>query len=565
MQFSKKHLVSSLLFCFLFFLSSRAFAYTNLLTNPGAETGNMSSWSTDSNGGDGWKTDWNGPGHSDARVFSTSYDWDVRHQTIDLVAAGYTTGQLDSGTFDAKMSEWLSTRGDQGGRYYLHFELLAVDGTTVLASYDRGTQGSPITLSAGTAWFQESHIFTDIPSGTRYIKFQDAGKSVAFWAGNYGTNFDDASVVLANTTLYDLTYVAGAHGTLTGTVTQTLSSGSSGTAVTAVPSTGYHFVSWTDASTANPRTDTGVVADSTVTANFAIDTHTATYTAGGNGTLTGTTSQTVNYGADASTVTAVPDTGYSFINWSDASTANPRTDTAVTSDIAVTANFADITNPTITNISSSASQHAATITWNTEQAASSLVEYGLADTYGQTTTEADRSLRVVNHSVSIGSLETCKTYHFGVTSKDASNNQTTSSDKMFTTACDGGGIFMLSLPPASVVSPQSIPATLQKIEQKQNTEIVPTPNTLAAPFKFTTDLKQGQRNEDIKHLQQFLIDQKQHIYPEAVVSGYFDKATKDAVVRFQEKHGAEILAPIQRKKGTGFVGVYTRAKVNSML
>ena len=51
--------------------------------------------------------------------------------------------------------------------------------------------------------------------------------------------------------------------------------------------TGYHFVNWSDASTANPRTDTNVTANITVTANFAIDTYTLTYTAGANGSISG--------------------------------------------------------------------------------------------------------------------------------------------------------------------------------------------------------------------------------------------------------------------------------------
>ena len=38
---------------------------------------------------------------------------------------------------------------------------------------------------------------------------------------------------------------------------------------------------------------------STVTANFAINTYTLTYTAGANGTITGTAPQTVDYGAAA--------------------------------------------------------------------------------------------------------------------------------------------------------------------------------------------------------------------------------------------------------------------------
>ena len=57
----------------------------------------------------------------------------------------------------------------------------------------------------------------------------------------------------------------------------------------------------------------------TVTANFAINTYTLTYTAGANGTITGDTPQTVNYGADGTAVTAVPDTGYHFVDWSDGS------------------------------------------------------------------------------------------------------------------------------------------------------------------------------------------------------------------------------------------------------
>jgi surface protein len=71
-----------------------------------------------------------------------------------------------------------------------------------------------------------------------------------------------------------------------------------------------------------------------------IITFTLDYTAGPGGSLTGDTSQIVNYGSDGTAVTAVADTGYHFVNWSDSSTENPRTDTIVTANINVTANFA---------------------------------------------------------------------------------------------------------------------------------------------------------------------------------------------------------------------------------
>jgi hypothetical protein len=139
---------------------------------------------------------------------------------------------------------------------------------------------------------------------------------------------------------YTLTYTAGAHGSISGITPQTVDYGTSGTAVEAVPSIGHHFVQWSDASTANPRTDTNVTTDVTVTATFAINTYTLTYNAGADGSISGITPQTVDYGADGAEVTAVPDTGHRFVRWSDDSTANPRKDTNVTADINVTAIFA---------------------------------------------------------------------------------------------------------------------------------------------------------------------------------------------------------------------------------
>jgi len=50
-------------------------------------------------------------------------------------------------------------------------------------------------------------------------------------------------------------------------------------------------------------------------------------------------------------VTAVPDTGYHFVQWSDGVLTASRTDTSVTADINVTATFAiDTTGPVVTNV-----------------------------------------------------------------------------------------------------------------------------------------------------------------------------------------------------------------------
>jgi len=70
------------------------------------------------------------------------------------------------------------------------------------------------------------------------------------------------------------------------------------------------------------------------------DEYTLTYLAGDNGSLTGETTQVVAQGEDGSPVTAVPEEGYVFSQWSDGRTDNPRTDINVSADITVTAHFA---------------------------------------------------------------------------------------------------------------------------------------------------------------------------------------------------------------------------------
>ena len=118
--------------------------------------------------------------------------------------------------------------------------------------------------------------------------------------------------------------------------------------ITATPTTGYHFANWTvtggSASFAkedSASTTVTATTDTTVRTNFEINTYTLTYAAGANGTITtGTTPQTVNHGASGTAVTAAPNVGYHFTDWSDGSTSNPRQDTDVTSNMAVSANFA---------------------------------------------------------------------------------------------------------------------------------------------------------------------------------------------------------------------------------
>ena len=100
----------------------------------------------------------------------------------------------------------------------------------------------------------------------------------------YTYNFGDANAITQNectfavktkpvvdaTELFVLTYSAGTNGAVYGDLSQTVESAGSGTAIFAAPTNAvtHEFTAWSDASTDNPRTDTAVAANITVSATF---------------------------------------------------------------------------------------------------------------------------------------------------------------------------------------------------------------------------------------------------------------------------------------------------------
>jgi phosphodiesterase/alkaline phosphatase D-like protein len=104
-----------------------------------------------------------------------------------------------------------------------------------------------------------------------------------------------------------------------------------------------------------------------------------------------------------------------------------------------TASPADTTEPTISLVNASEiTTSGATVTWTTNEAATSQVEYGLTEEYGSVS-PLDASL-VNSHSVDLTGLKAGKTYHYRVISKDAANNQAVSADATFKTAASSGGM-----------------------------------------------------------------------------------------------------------------------------
>jgi len=81
---------------------------------------------------------------------------------------------------------------------------------------------------------------------------------------------------------------------------------------------------------------------------------------------------------------------------------------------------------------------------------------------------------------------------------------------------------------------------------------------------LSNNLYLGMKNNEVACLQNFLRKQG-NIYPQGIVSGWFGPLTKQAVIRFQEKYADEILKPLGLEKGTGYVGLSTRKKINELL
>ncbi len=217
--------------------------------------------------------------------------------------------------------------------------------TFTVTSSVNGSNGTISPSGAQTVNYNTQATFTVTPS-TGYTA------SVGGTCGGtlVGTTYTTSAVtanctVIASFTINTYTVtpsVSGSNGTITPTTQQIVNYGAT-PSFTVTPNAGYvASVGGSCGGTLSGTTYTTnpVSANCTVIASFALNTYTLTYTAGANGSISGTSPQTVSMGANGTPVTAVPNTGYYFVQWSDGSTANPRTDMDVTASISVTATFA---------------------------------------------------------------------------------------------------------------------------------------------------------------------------------------------------------------------------------
>ena len=165
-----------------------------------------------------------------------------------------------------------------------------------------------------------------------------------------------------------------------------------------------------------------------------------TTTVSGTGTVLRAPDQ-ASYGCGESvSLTAQPGAGAEFMGWGGAlsGTTNPvgltiEADTTVTADFSV-----DVTPPVITNVTVTAGETSATLTWDTDEAATSTVDYGESTAYELGPVQS--TVPVTAHGVTLVGLTPATTYHYQVTVADAAGNLGSTTDATFTTSSSGGGI-----------------------------------------------------------------------------------------------------------------------------
>ncbi|MBT7058233.1 MAG: hypothetical protein HN976_24275 [Lentisphaerae bacterium] len=136
---------------------------------------------------------------------------------------------------------------------------------------------------------------------------------------------------------YEVTFLAGANGSVAPAGVQMIDHGANSAAVTATAAANHHFVQWNDGNTDNPRTVFGVTATVAYTAEFAIDTYEVTFHAGAHGALAGgdpDVTVIVDHGDPAPAAPGVtPDDTYRFTGW------DPVLPGTITAAVATTAQY----------------------------------------------------------------------------------------------------------------------------------------------------------------------------------------------------------------------------------
>ena len=187
---------------------------------------------------------------------------------------------------------------------------------------------------------EEAEEVTAVPdAGYYFVRWSDGAEDATRRDRNVTEDISFTAEFAEITDSISLTYKAKGPGRIYGNSEQVVQRGTDAWTVKAEPYSdipGKVFVRWSDGLTAHIRQDKHVTEDKEVTAEFGF---TVTYKASENGSIVGTTEQIIISGQTAESVTALPDKGYRFVEWSDGVKTATRQDKWVSDVIDVYAVF----------------------------------------------------------------------------------------------------------------------------------------------------------------------------------------------------------------------------------
>jgi len=206
-------------------------------------------------------------------------------------------------------------------------------GATCAATYNYGTSitltATPDATSTFTGWSGDC-----TGTGTCSVTMDSAKNVTATFARVYKT--------LSTTVNGSGSLSSSPAGISCGSTCSAQYVVNSSVSLTPTPSANYHFTGWSGDCSGTGSCNISMSADRSVTASFAIDTHSVTPSSGGNGTITPVTSNSANHNTTLQ-YTLIPDTGYHISTvggtCGGSLSGSTYTTNAITADCTIIGNF----------------------------------------------------------------------------------------------------------------------------------------------------------------------------------------------------------------------------------
>ena len=266
----------------------------------------------------------------------------IKNTGSSSITVNIGVGYSETNSLDLPINRYVITNEIQG-KYIINTSVISGSTTTPTKIVDVGNSTS-ITVKPST--------------GYKYKSVSCTNAQASYNTGNNTltlTNItDDVSCTVTNEIIkYNVGVTASTGGTVSGSSSKTVNYNGS-TTFTVTPNTGYQYNSVSCPSgitgsynvSNNTLTVSGVKASGTCTVNFSVITYTVTAAASTGGTVSGTSSKTVNYNG-STTFVVIPNTGYQYssvscpsgITGSYSTSNNTLTVSGVTSSGTCTVNF----------------------------------------------------------------------------------------------------------------------------------------------------------------------------------------------------------------------------------